>query len=279
MRLATTVRRTRRLRFVDSSLSLLQIVVLALIQGLTEFLPVSSSAHLILPAALTDWPDQGLAFDVAVHLGTLVAVTAYLRRDLAGFARSGVSLATRRRWDDNLDLLAKVGVATLPIVIVGFFFKTLIESHLRSTAIIAMATIAFGIALWLGDRHRGARITPSYLQATLIGLAQAVALVPGTSRSGITIAAALALGLTRPAAARFSFLLSIPAIVGAAIYTVMDAGPDTALPWVDLALGFAIAGASAFACITAFIRLVERIGMTPFVIYRVALGVALLALA
>lgn len=264
---------------MEPSLSLPQIVVLALIQGITEFLPVSSSAHLILPAALTDWPDQGIAFDVAVHLGTLIAVTAYFRRDLVGFAQSGVSLAMHRHWDDNLDLLAKVGVATIPIVIVGFFFKTLIESHLRSTTIIATATIVFGIALWLADRHRGERITPSYFQATLIGLAQAVALVPGTSRSGITIAAALALGLARPAAARFSFLLAIPAIVGAAIFTAMDASPDTPLPWIDLGLGFALAGASAFACITVFIRFVERVGMTPFVIYRVALGGALLALA
>ena len=264
---------------METSLDLLQIVVLALIQGITEFLPVSSSAHLILPAALTDWPDQGLAFDVAVHFGTVVAVAVYFRRDLAGFARSGASLATTRRWDDNLDLLAKVGVATIPIVVVGFLFKTHIESVLRSTTIIGTATIAFGIVLWLADRRRGVAATPSYLQATLIGLAQAIALVPGTSRSGITIAAALALGLTRHAAARFSFLLSIPAIVGAAIYTALDAGPETPLPWVDLSMGFVLASASAFACIAMFIRFVERIGMTPFVVYRVALGVALLALA
>ena len=263
---------------METSVGLLQIVVLALIQGITEFLPISSSAHLILPAALTDWPDQGLAFDVAVHLGTVVAVAAYFRRDLAGFVQSGVSLAMHRRWDDNLDLVAKVGVATIPIVVVGFLFKTLIESHLRSTTLIAATTIAFGIVLWLADRHRGEGTTPSYLQATLIGLAQAVALVPGTSRSGITIAAALALGLTRHAAARFSFLLSIPAIVGAAIYTVLDAGPETPLPWPDLGLGFVLAGASAFACIALFIRFVERIGMAPFVVYRVLLGLALLAL-
>ncbi|MCY3837372.1 MAG: undecaprenyl-diphosphate phosphatase [Gammaproteobacteria bacterium] len=264
---------------METSVGLLQIVVLALIQGITEFLPVSSSAHLILPAALTDWPDQGLAFDVAVHFGTVVAVAAYFRRDLAGFVRSGASLATHGRWDDNLDLLAKIGVATVPVVVVGFLFKSHIESHLRSTTVIATATIAFGVALWLADRHRGEGTTPSYLQAALIGLAQAIALVPGTSRSGITIAAALALGLTRRAAARFSFLLSVPAIVGAAIYTALDAGPDTPVPWLDLGLGFVLAGASAFACIAIFIRFVERIGMTPFVIYRVALGVALLALA
>lgn len=264
---------------METSVGLLQIIVLALIQGITEFLPVSSSAHLILPAALTDWPDQGLAFDVAVHFGTVVAVAAYFRRDLAGFARSGVGLAMHRRWDDNLDLLAKVCVATIPIVVVGVLFKAHIETHLRSTTIIATATIVFGIALWLGDRRRGEVTTPSFLQATLIGLAQAIALVPGTSRSGITIAAALALGLARPAAARFSFLLSIPAIVGAAIYTAMDADADTPLPWIDLGLGFVLAAASAFACIAMFIRFVERIGMTPFVVYRVALGVVLLALA
>ncbi|MDE0036134.1 MAG: undecaprenyl-diphosphate phosphatase [Gammaproteobacteria bacterium] len=263
---------------METSVGLLQIVVLALIQGITEFLPVSSSAHLILPAALTDWPDQGLAFDVAVHLGTVVAVAVYFRQDLAGFAHSGVSLAMHRRWDENLDLLAKVGIATIPIVVVGFLFKTHIESHLRSTTIIAATTIAFGIALWVADRYRGEGATPSYLQATLIGLAQAIALIPGTSRSGITIAAALALGLTRHAAARFSFLLSIPAIVGAAFYTALDASPETPLPWIDLGLGFALAGASAFACIAMFIRFIERIGMTPFVIYRVLLGIALLAL-
>ena len=264
---------------METSVGFLQIVVLALIQGITEFLPVSSSAHLILPAALTDWPDQGLAFDVAVHFGTVVAVVAYFRRDLAGFVRSGASLAMHRRWDDNLDLLAKVCVATIPIVVVGFLFKSHIESHLRSTTIIATATITFGIALWLADRHRGESTSPNYLQATLIGLAQAIALVPGTSRSGITIAAALALGLTRHAAARFSFLLSIPAIVGATIYTAMAAGPDTPGPWIHLGLGFVLAGASAFACIAMFIRFIERVGMTPFVVYRVALGVALLALA
>ena len=264
---------------METPVSVLQIVVLALIQGVTEFLPVSSSAHLILPAALTDWPDQGLAFDVAVHLGTVVAVVAYLRRDLMGFVRSGVSLAMHRRWDDDLDLLAKVCVATIPIVIAGFLFKSQVETHLRSATIIAVTTIGFGIALWLADRRRGGGTTPSYLQATLIGLAQAIALVPGTSRSGITIAAALALGLARPAAARFSFLLAIPAIVGAAVYTAVDAGPDLPSSWSGLVLGFAVAGASAFVCISLFIRFIERTGMTPYVIYRVLLGIALLALA
>ena len=264
---------------MDSSISLLQIVVLALIQGTTEFLPISSSAHLVLPGALTDWPDQGLAFDVAVHTGTLLAVLAYFRRDLADFARSSVMLATGHGWDENLDVLVKIGVATVPLVIAGVVFKTQIETHLRSTTVIAVATIVFGIALFLADRRRGdGDYPPTHLQALLIGLAQAVAVVPGTSRSGITIAAALALGLTRRSAARFSFLLAIPAIAGAAMLTGTDAAGSRSLPWADLGLGFAIAAASAFACITAFIHFVDRIGMTPFVVYRLLLGLALLAL-
>ncbi|MYD99162.1 MAG: undecaprenyl-diphosphate phosphatase [Gammaproteobacteria bacterium] len=258
--------------------SLIQIVVLALIQGVTEFLPVSSSAHLILPAALTDWPDQGLAFDAAVHLGTLVAVMAYFRRDLGGFATSGLAFVRHRVWDGNLDLGVKVLVATIPVVVAGVAFKAQIETHLRSTTVIALATIVFGIVLWLADRRRGTESVdlPSYTQAVLIGLAQALALVPGTSRAGITIAAALALGLGRRGAARFSFMLAIPAIIGACIYTLVDADDLAGLPWVDLGLGFVIAALSAFACVSAFLRFVERTGMTPYVVYRILLGVVLL---
>ncbi len=260
-------------------LGLAQIVVLALVQGVTEFLPVSSSAHLILPAALTDWPDQGLAFDVAVHLGTLVAVIAYFRRDLAGFARSGAALVMRREWDGNLDLLFRICVATVPIVAAGLLFKAEIEAHLRSTTVIGTATVIFGIVLWWADRRRGRRgddAPLSYAQALVIGVAQAVALVPGTSRSGITIAAALALGLARTSAARFSFLLAIPTIAGASMLAGIDA-VDGAPSWADLGLGFAIAAASAFLCISTFLAFVDRTGMAPYAIYRVLLGLALLA--
>lgn len=260
----------------------MQIVVLALIQGITEFLPVSSSAHLILPSALTDWPDQGLAFDVALHLGTLVAVIAYFRRDLVGFAVSGMALATRRKWDANLDLLTKVVVATVPVVVAGVLLRSVVETHLRSTDVIAVTTIAFGIALWWADRRRGddaaAVQSPSYAQAIMIGVAQAIALVPGTSRSGITIAAALALGLGRTSAARFSFLLAIPAIAGAAMLMALDAARGPPPPWPELGIGFAIAAVSAFACMAAFVRFVNRTGMAPYAIYRVLLGIALLLL-
>ena len=262
---------------METSLGLVQIVVLALIQGLTEFLPVSSSAHLILPAALTDWPDQGLAFDVAVHLGSLAAVLVYYRSDLVDFAKSGWRFAVSGRRDDNLDLLLKIAVGTVPIVVAGVLFKASVETHLRSTTVIAVATIVFGLALGLADRRRGDQRTPNYPQAVLIGIAQTLALIPGTSRSGITITAALALGLARPDAARFSFLLAIPAIAGAAAYTAIEAGRTDSLPWLDLGLGCLIAGLSAFFCIAAFIRFLERTGMAPYVVYRLALGLVLLA--
>lgn len=255
-----------------------QVIALALIQGVTEFLPVSSSAHLILPSALTDWPDQGVALDVAVHCGTLLAVLAYFRQDLGNFAVSGWRFAARREWDANLDLLAKIALASVPVAVGGLVFGGLVQRELRSVEAIAAATVVFGLALWWADRgprHADAR-TPTYGQALLIGLAQAAAIVPGASRSGVTIAAALALGLGRTGASRFAFLLAIPAIGGAAMF-VAGTGAGRAVSWPLLGVGFAVAAASAFCCMAAFIRFVERTGMTPYVIYRVLLGLALLA--
>ena len=257
-----------------------QTIVLALIQGLTEFLPVSSSAHLILPAAVLGWPDQGLAFDVAVHLGTLAAVLAYFRRDLLAIGRDALDPAAWRNRRGGADLAAKLCVASVPLVCAGLALKAQVETHLRSTTVIALATIAFGVALWLADRRRtapdAAPAAPSYAQALGIGLAQTLALIPGASRSGVTIAAALLLGLSRTAAARFSFLLSIPAIGGAALLTGLEL--DAGAPWPHLGVGFLIAAGSAYLCVSAFIALVERIGMAPFALYRLALGIALLLL-
>lgn len=266
---------------MEDEVSLLQIVVLALIQGVSEFLPISSSAHLILPAALSGWPDQRLAFDVAVHAGTLLAAIVYFRRELGGFAASGVALLVRGARDDNTALLLRLAVATLPIALAGAVFKAPIEAHLRTTTVIGATTLIFGLALWWADSRRNrdggsAGNMPTFRQALLIGAAQALALLPGTSRAGVTIAAALALGFARTAALRFSFLLAIPTIAGAALFTALEAGAGAALPWLDLALGFAVAAACAFICIGAFIRFVERIGMAPFAIYRVLLGAVLL---
>ena len=260
-------------------MDLLQVVILAIVQGVTEFLPISSSAHLILASHLAGWPDQGLAFDAAVHLGSLVAVLAYFRRELAGMADGTIHL----RRDAETVLLARVLVATLPVVIAGWLFKPWIETELRSTTVIATATIGFGLALWWADRRGGGGRDEhgvTVWQATLIGLAQAIALIPGTSRAGITITAALLLGLSRQGAARFSFLLAIPAIGGAALLSAVDAAAGgRSLPWGDLAIGFALSGLCAYACIAAFIALIGRIGMTPFVLYRIALGSLLLFFA
>ena len=257
-------------------MDVLQVVVLAVVQGVTEFLPVSSSAHLVLVSHFAGWPDQGLAFDTAVHLGSLVAVLVYFRRELAGIADSTLHL----RRDASTVLLGRVAIATVPVVVVGALGKQWIESELRSTEVIATATIAFALALWWADRRRGEdrdENALTVLQAALIGVAQAIALVPGTSRAGITITAALLLGLSRQGAARFSFLLAIPAIAGAALLSAADAATGGDAPaWDDLAIGFALSALCAYGCIAAFIALVHRTGMTPYVMYRFALGGLLL---
>ena len=262
-------------------MDLLQIVILALVQGLTEFLPISSSAHLILVPVLTDWPDQGLAFDVAVHAGTLTAVVLYFRKELARmtiewFASFGGRLTADAR------LAWAVLIGTIPVGIAGLVFKGFIEAELRSAMVIAVATIVFGLLLWFADR-RGTRSRSEFelslRDVLIIGLAQALALIPGTSRSGITITAALMLGLTREASARFSFLLSIPVIFLAGSFEAIDyltaASVEDALP---LLIGASISAISAYTCIHYFLKLLERIGMLPFVAYRLVLGAVLVVL-
>jgi undecaprenyl-diphosphatase len=258
----------------------LQIIILALVQGITEFLPISSSAHLILPALLTEWPDQGLAFDVAVHAGTLLAVLSYFRREIGRFASSGTRMLVGGHRDDDADLLLKLIAATLPIVVVGYLAHDWVEANLRTVPVIASATIVFAIALWWADGRRGGADHPSWWAAMLIGTAQVIAIVPGTSRSGITITAALLLGLSRTSAARFSFLLSIPTILGASVLEVAALGAsEHAVRWGELLTGAALAGAGAYCCIHFFVKLVERTGMLPYVVYRLMLGALLLGLA
>ncbi len=257
----------------------LQIIVLALVQGITEFLPISSSAHLILVAELGIWPDQGLPFDVAVHLGTLAAVCLYFRSDLLTYLNSTLGAVSGRGMGDGFLEMLKVGAASVPVAIAGLLFKDDVEGAWRTMTTIATTTIVFGLLLGFADRMRGTRETLSWMDALLIGGAQMLALIPGTSRSGITITAALLLGLSRTRAARFSFLLSIPTIAGAALLTTLDllATPEPAR-WLDLISGAALAGISAYLCISAFIALVERTGMLPYVIYRLLLGAGLLLL-
>lgn len=254
----------------------LQILVLSLIQGITEFLPISSSAHLVLPSLLTDWPDQGLAFDVGVHFGSLIAVIVYFRHELTRMTVSVAQLPFARNINEDVELVFKLAVATLPVVVIGLAGKDFIEDNLRTLPVIAATTIVFGLLLWWSDRRPGEQTHITWNAALFIGLAQTLALIPGTSRSGITITAALLLGLSRTTGAKFSFLLSIPTIAGAQFLLTLDLLELGVDRWGELIAGGVIAGLSAYACIHFFIQLVERTGMLPYVIYRLLLGCALI---
>lgn len=251
-------------------------VALALIQGLTEFLPVSSSAHLILPSQLLGWPDQGLAFDVAVHVGTLAAVVLFYRSVLAELARGAVDACLTRRKNPASEQIAFLAIATVPAVVAGFLGNHWIESHLRGAEVIAATTLIFGVLLAIADR----RVAQTerwrlgfYLMALALGVAQAMALVPGVSRSGVTITAALLLGFSYQNAAQTSFLMSIPVIAGAGLLKAVDLlETGDALLWGGLALAALVAGVAAYTCIALFLRVLDRIGLMPFVWYRLALG-------
>jgi undecaprenyl-diphosphatase len=257
-------------------MDLIQIIVLAVIQGLTEFLPISSSAHLILVPQLTGWTDQGLAFDVAVHVGTLSAVTVYFRRELVAMARDWGFSVIRGAAVGESRLAWAVLVGTIPVGLAALLFKPLIETELRSPMVIAWATILFGLLLWWADvtgRRARDEHALSWKDVAVIGVAQALALIPGTSRSGITITAGLMMGLSRTGAARFSFLLSIPVIVLAGgletVELVQAAGP---VDWQALAVGTVLSGVSAYLCIHLFLKLIQRVSMLVFVLYRMVLG-------
>ena len=255
-----------------------QTIVLALVQGITEFLPISSSAHLILVPVFTDWPDQGLAFDVAVHLGSLVAVVVYFRHELMRMTLAGLG-SFRGQWNSDARLAWAVVLGTIPVVLAGLLAKSYIETVLRSPLVIATTAIVFGLALWWADvtgRKVRTEDTINWRTALFVGVAQAISLIPGTSRSGITITAGLMLGLTREAAARFSFLLSIPTLIAANVLIARDIVREPGnIDWAMTTLGALVAGVSAYYCIAFFIRLLSRTGMLPYVIYRLALGIFL----
>lgn len=260
----------------------LQIVVLASVQGITEFLPISSSAHLILVPVLSDWPDQGLAFDIAVHVGTLVAVVIYFREELARMAQAWWASLIRRELDPESRLAWAVLLGTVPVGLAGLLFKGFIETSLRSALVIAVTSIGFGLLLYWADR-RGRRTRDEHdlhwRDVVVIGGMQALALIPGTSRSGITMTGGLLMGLSRQASARFSFLLAIPVIALSGGLQALDLleSPEP-VDWGGLGLAVFLSGLTALLCIHYFLKLLERMGMLPFVIYRVALGVGLLVL-
>ena len=261
-------------------MSTIETIILALIQGLTEFLPISSSAHLILPSQLLGWVDQGLAFDVAVHVGTLLAVMIYFRQEVSSmFVAWGNSIVKKEHNQDS-KLAWWIIFATIPAGLFGLLGKDFIEDNLRSAAVIALTTIVFGLLLGFVDKTSKQNKTIDNLGfkgAMYIGLAQAVALIPGTSRSGITMTMGLMLGLSRDAAARFSFLLSIPAIAMAGSYLTLKLILEAnGVDWAAIALGASIAFISAYACIHYFLILLDKVGMMPFVIYRLVLGAFLI---
>ncbi|KXJ47862.1 MAG: undecaprenyl-diphosphate phosphatase [Cycloclasticus sp.] len=259
-----------------------QILGLGLLQGLTEFLPISSSAHLILLPLLLGWEDQGLAFDVAVHVGTLVAVVSYFRHDIRQLILGWLASVVKQDHTQDSRLAWMIIIGTIPVGMVGLLAGGLIETYLRSPAVIALATILFGLLLWysdaIGKRYKNEHEI-TIKTAIIIGLYQVLALIPGTSRSGITMTAGLFLGLTREAAARFSFLLSIPLIfLAGGLKSVELMGSTIEVEWFAIVAGVVISAISAFACIALFLKMLEKVGMLPFVIYRLVLGVLLLYL-
>lgn len=254
---------------------ILHILVLSFIQGATEFLPISSSGHLILVPFLTGWPDQGLAIDVAAHLGTLLAVLVYFWRDVWRMT-VGLWQLLRGRLDEGGRLMLFLLAATVPALACGLLVDRYFSAALRNPLIVGWALIGFGVVLYLADRI-GMTVNQmrhmTLVQALTIGLAQVLAFIPGTSRSGITMTAARLLGFERSEAARFSFLLSIPAIAAAGLWKGREliAQSDTAmLESAGLTLAFsAVAGFVAIAVLMAWLR---RAGFTPFVVYRLLLG-------
>jgi len=255
--------------------------LLALVQGLTEFLPISSSAHLVLLPVVMEWQDQGLVLDIAAHLGSLFAVLFYFRNDLSKLISGWFqSFGSSNANNDDARLARLLLWATLPIFIAALLVQAYLIPHMRNAVVIGVASIVFGLLLWHADksgkqtRHNN---DLTMRDALMVGIAQAFALIPGASRSGVTMTAGMWLGLTRVEAARFSFLLAIPTILAASLYGgYRSLQYDVVINW-RLTLGVVACSAIvAFLCIHWFIKFVSKIGMFPFVIYRILLGVILL---
>ena len=261
-------------------MGLIEVIVLAILQGLTEFLPISSSAHLILPSQVLGWQDQGLSFDVAVHAGSLMAVLLYFRKEVGGMIVSWLASLTGTHTQES-KLAWLIALGTIPAGVFGYLFDDVIEQNFRTTLVIGISTIVFGLLLLWADRtatEQKDEYQVTLKNVLLIGFAQVLSLIPGTSRSGITITAGLMVGLTAKAAARFSFLLSIPLITAISLYQTYKLTQETtAVDWSAMGIGALLSFLSAYACIHVFLILVEKVGMLPFVIYRLALGVVLLA--
>ena len=265
-------------------MTLFQLLLVAIIQGLTEFLPISSSGHLILLPTLTGGPDQGLAIDVAVHVGTLLAVIIYFRAEVLE-ATIGLGRLIRGKVDTNGARTALLLIiATIPVLVAGLLFKVLgIEEMLRSVAVIGWTMLIFGIVLYWADKTGEEKLGTkdwNLRDAIWMGLAQTIALIPGTSRSGITITAARKLGYDRTSAATLSMLMSIPTILASGALLSLDViGQADWQLAQDASIAAAFAFVAALVALTLMMRLLRSVSFTPYVIYRVILGIVLLVYA
>ena len=254
-----------------------QVILLAILQGFTEFLPISSSAHHILVPKFLGWEDQGILFDVSLHLGTLTAVLIFFRKDLFEIFGNFFSSIFGSAKMEKGKIVIIVALSTIPVALIGIIFKDMIELYLRNPLIIAFTSVLFAIFLFLADRQvevfKGNRKL-GLREGIYIGIAQALALIPGTSRSGVTITAGLMIGMSRIEAVRFSFLLSIPIIFlggGSAMYELSQTA-NLIFEFDKVIFGVVISAISAYICIYYFIKTIESFGMLPFVIYRILLG-------
>jgi undecaprenyl-diphosphatase len=264
-----------------------QVVVLAIVQALTEFLPISSTAHLVLIPWLFGWKDGGLTFDVALHAGTLVAVIIYFFQDWVQIIAQGFGLHFGRDQDlkQNRNLLWLLAVASIPIGIFGYLFDKQADTTWRQPYVIGTMLILVGIVMWIAEKRRIGSKSMSTIQMSdgiAVGLAQAVSVIPGTSRSGATISAGLFRNMNRETAARFSFLLSTPAIAAAVAKKFWDVHKEGGIPAdmkVPIVVGIAVSGVLGAIVIAFFLRYLRRSSLMPFVWYRIVFGIIVIALA
>ena len=269
--------------YVDEQLSWLQAIVLGISQGLTEFLPISSTAHTLIVSKLLGWPDPGAAFTAVTQVGTELAVVIYFRQDIARILKAWFASLTKKTERANPD--AKMGwyviIGTIPIGIAGLAFKSSIETTARNLWLVAATLIVMGILLGLADRfarHTKSETDINAKNAVLLGLGQALALIPGVSRSGATITAGLAMGFKRDVAARYSFLLAIPAVFASAALTAGDISSDSFVNWPATIVATLVAFVVGYFVIASLMKYLQTRTFLPFVIYRIALGTLLMVL-
>ena len=269
--------------YVDEQLSWLQAIVLGISQGLTEFLPISSTAHTLIVSKLLGWPDPGAAFTAVTQVGTELAVVIYFRQDIARILKAWFASLTKKTERANPD--AKMGwyviIGTIPIGIAGLAFKSSIETTARNLWLVAATLIVMGILLGLTDRfarHTKSEADINTKNAVLFGLGQALALIPGVSRSGATITAGLAMGFKRDVAARYSFLLAIPAVFASAALTAGDISSDSFVNWPATIVATIVAFVVGYFVVASLMKYLQTRTFLPFVIYRIALGTLLMVL-